>query len=145
VRIESERLNYIRYHHVELRQDMYANICDFLENEAEQNLCRVGRMVVSPSSFSGSPRNMNERYQDAMSIVRYHGKPDIFITFTCNPKWREIKEQLNVGKTANCRPDIVARVFHGKLKALIDTCVKFSGPTQNFTNQKTCIVSLALV
>jgi len=25
------------------------------------------------------------------------------------------------------------------------TSVKFSGPTQNFTNQKTCIVSLALV
>ena len=70
LRIESERLNYIRYHHVELRQDMYANICDFLENEAEQNHSRVGRKVVLPSSFSGSPRNMNERYQDAMSIVR---------------------------------------------------------------------------
>lgn len=31
---------------------------------------------------------MNARYQDAMAIVRNCGKPDYFITMTCNPKWK---------------------------------------------------------
>jgi len=79
VRVEAERLNYIRHHPVELRCDMYANICDFVQNEAEQLSLQIGRMVVLPSSFSGSPRNMNERYQDAMSIVYHLGKPDIYL------------------------------------------------------------------
>ena len=124
VRIEAERLSYIRYHQVQLRRDMYSNICDFVQNEAEQNHCTIGRMVVLPSSFPGSPRNMNERYQDAMCVVRRHGKPDIFITFTCNPNWKEIQEQLSANEAANLRPDIVARVFHAKLKALIDDVSK---------------------
>ena len=32
---------------------------------------------------------MHKQYQNAMAIVRKHGKPDLFLTFTCNPKWRE--------------------------------------------------------
>lgn len=48
----------------------------------------VGRRVILPSSFVGSPRDMNARYQDAMAIVRNCGKPDYFITMTCNPKWK---------------------------------------------------------
>ena len=37
---------------------------------------------------------MNENYQDAMAIVRKFGKPDLFITMTCNPHWKEITENL---------------------------------------------------
>ena len=35
---------------------------------------------------------MVQKYQDAMAIVRKYGKPDLFITFTCNPNWAEICE-----------------------------------------------------
>jgi len=45
----------------------------------------AGKIVILPSSFNGSPRHMYQNYQDAMSIVRAYGKPDLFITFTCNP------------------------------------------------------------
>ena len=34
---------------------------------------------------------MRERCQDAMSIFRRHGAPDLFITMTANPNWSEIK------------------------------------------------------
>jgi hypothetical protein len=51
-------------------------------------------MFILPSSFSGNPRTMQQNYQDAMSIVRKNGKPDLFITMTCNPEWPEIKENL---------------------------------------------------
>ena len=33
---------------------------------------------------------MNEKTQDVMTYVRKYGRPDIFITFTCNPLWDEI-------------------------------------------------------
>ncbi|XP_044578963.1 uncharacterized protein LOC123261436 [Cotesia glomerata] len=67
---------------------------------------------------------MMQHYQDAMSIVCKFVKPDLFVTMTCNPKWREISENLLPGQTASDRPDLVARVFNIKKNALIDTIVK---------------------
>ena len=72
----------------------------------------------------GGPRDMVQKYQDAMAIVRKYGKPDLFITFTCNPNWREITESLLPGQTPDMRPDIVSRVFRLKLKRLIDDIKK---------------------
>jgi len=37
---------------------------------------------------------MLQNYQDAMAIVNKFGKPNLFITMTCNPKWHEIEENL---------------------------------------------------
>lgn len=62
---------------------------------------------------------MRQQYQDAMAIVREFGKSDLFITVTCNPKWPEIIEQLYANQGVGDRPDIVARVFRLKLKAII--------------------------
>jgi hypothetical protein len=55
---------------------------------------------------------------DAMALVRKYGKPDIFLTMTCNPKWDEIKNELYPGQTAQDQPDLVARVFRAKLEKL---------------------------
>ena len=49
-------------------------------------------------------------------IVAKLSKPDLFLTFTCNPKWPEIVANLLPGQTASDRPDLVARVFKLKLK-----------------------------
>ena len=38
---------------------------------------------------------------------------------TCNPKWREIQENLQPGQNDSDRPDLVSRVFHLKLKELL--------------------------
>ena len=56
--------------------------------------------------------------QDAMALVRKFGKPELFITFTSNPRWPEISASLLEGQTAADRPDIVNRVFQLKLKQL---------------------------
>lgn len=63
---------------------------------------------------------MHEYTQDAMSYVRNYGKPDLFITFTCNPNWPEIKENLFYGQKSEDRHDISARVFKQKLKQMIN-------------------------
>ena len=80
--------------------------------------------TVLPLSFSGGPRYMHQRAQDAMSYVRKFGKPSLFITMTCNPKWPEIQQELFHRQHANDRPDIVARVFHLKKEALSDVLTK---------------------
>jgi hypothetical protein len=53
-----------------------------------------------------------------MAVVARLGKPDLFITFTCNPQWPDITSELEPGQTATDRPDLVARVFRLKVKAV---------------------------
>ena len=93
---------------------------NFLQTEARQQGLMPGQPLILPSSFQGSPRNMLQNYQDAMAIVRKYGKPDFFITITCNPKWPEIVTNLQQGQSVEFRPDLVARVFKLKLDALLD-------------------------
>ena len=58
---------------------------------------------------------MHQRYQDAMAVVRELGKPSLFITFTCNPKWPEIVESCPPGVLRQDCPQITCRVFKAKL------------------------------
>ncbi|KAL4567118.1 hypothetical protein LXL04_022692 [Taraxacum kok-saghyz] len=81
---------------------------------------KVGQRVVLPASFIGGPRDMRRRFLDAMTLVQYDGKPDIFLTITCNPGWPEITDYLEPGQDAQDRPDLVSRVFRAKLEDLKD-------------------------
>ena len=55
-----------------------------------------------------------------MAICRWIGYPNLFITFTCNPKWPEIQRYIEVrGLRTEDRPDIVSRVFKMKLDSLV--------------------------
>jgi len=91
---------------------------DYVANKAEGNNCKVGKMVILPSSFNAGPRAMKERLMDAMTIMQNFGKPDLFITLTCSPKWKEITENLRKGETTIDRPDLIAKIFHEKIKIL---------------------------
>ncbi|CAF5162094.1 unnamed protein product, partial [Rotaria sp. Silwood1] len=92
VKTEQNRLALHRQNQKALRVELYQGLMDHLTNEAEIEGLRPGRIIILPSRFQGSPRAMQQNYQDAMAIVRKYGKPDLFITFTCNPTWREIEE-----------------------------------------------------
>ena len=118
VKTEAERLKFIQLHQSQLRVEKYQGLMDHIHAEAEALNKEVGKVVILPSSFAGSPRNMQQEYQDAMAIVSKKGKPDLFLTYTCNPKAREIIENLLPGQTASDRPDLVSRVFKQKLQVL---------------------------
>ena len=120
VKTEANRLNYLRQNQNALRVEKYTGLMDHLQNQALEAGVLPGKSVILPSSFQGSPRNMQQNYQDAMAILRNYGKPDFFITMTCNPKWSEIVENLEEGQSPEFRPDLVARVFKLKLEALMD-------------------------
>ena len=124
VKIEGQRLAFIRNNQNKLRSEQYDALHEHVNNIANDRNVRPGRVVVLPSSYVGSPRALKENFEDAMAIIKKYGKPDLFITFTCNPKWREITENLYLGQTANDRTDLVTRVFKLKLNNLLNDIFK---------------------
>ncbi|GBN25403.1 hypothetical protein AVEN_123054-1 [Araneus ventricosus] len=80
--------------------------------------------MTYPLLFPGSPRRMQQNYQDAMAMVRKFGMPDLFLTFTCNPSWSEILNSMEGVQRPEDRPDIIVRVFNMKLKELLEDICK---------------------
>ncbi|KAF3647138.1 hypothetical protein FXO38_18809 [Capsicum annuum] len=117
--IESGRLKYIRTHQKQLRVAMY-NMLQEAILHGETNPSSQGKRVVLPSTFTGGTRYIIQNYQDAMAMYKWVGYPDIFITFTCNPKWPEIQRFVaSKGLNPEDRPDILSKVFKIKLDSLI--------------------------
>ncbi|ETW79933.1 hypothetical protein HETIRDRAFT_171550 [Heterobasidion irregulare TC 32-1] len=122
--IESSNLFWIRNHQKEIRADNYQSLFDAIHAEAGINLGQQRRRIVLPSTYAGSPHYMYQLFQDSMAITHHCHKPDIFLTMTANPNWPEIQKELlkyDSGTTQNpsdC-PDLVARVFAQKMKALL--------------------------
>ena len=63
---------------------------------------------------------MHQRTQDGILYNRTFGKPDLFITFTCNPKRSEIVKELLTGQKSQDRHNILARIFRIKVKKNIN-------------------------
>ncbi|XP_057746430.1 uncharacterized protein LOC130965687 [Arachis stenosperma] len=117
--IESARLNYIRLDQEKFRCEMYKGLSEAVLSGETRPASR-GKRIILPSSFTGGPRYMIQNYQDAMAICRVVGYPDLFLTFTCNPKWPELEDFLkNRELHAEDRPDMVCRAFKVKLDKLI--------------------------
>ncbi|XP_062228527.1 uncharacterized protein LOC133926554 [Phragmites australis] len=117
IKIESSRLDYIWAHQKELRADLYQGLVDSL-HAGEGRTDAIGKRTVLATSFIGGPRDKRRRYMDAMALVRKYGKPDIFLTMTCNPNWDEITRELYPIQIPQDRPDLVVRVFRAKLEEL---------------------------
>ncbi|CAH1422521.1 unnamed protein product [Lactuca virosa] len=117
IKIETTRLVFVEKNQTKIRADLYQGVVDCF-NAGEAQPSRVGQRVVLPTSFIGGPRDMRRRFLDVMALVQDDGRPDIFLTMTCNPKWKEIDDELLPGQSAQDRLDLVARVFHAKLEDL---------------------------
>jgi hypothetical protein len=120
---ENQRLQWQKFNQKTLRADLYQNVMDHLHKDdagAADGQHHLGKRVILSPTFVGSPRYLHQRYQDAMAVVRKYRKPDLFITFTCNPEWTEITNALTSPQTYRDRPDLVARVFKLKLRAFCD-------------------------
>jgi len=121
-KIEGERLKYITHHQSVLRAESYIHLQDAMADESNPN--ELGKRVILPATVTGSPRHMHQYTQDAMSYVRKHGRPDLFVTFTCNPAWPEIKDHLFEGQSPTDRPDLIDRVFKLKLMKMVALITK---------------------
>jgi hypothetical protein len=100
-----------------LRAEYLQGIFDVVEkgiNDSNQ----IGK-IQNYHDGVGSRRYTIQNYHDGVVICRVYGPPDLFITFTCNPKWFKITSSLMHGEKPNDRPDIIVRVFHIKLQELL--------------------------
>ncbi|KAM0918645.1 hypothetical protein ACQ4PT_008729 [Festuca glaucescens] len=113
--VEASRLAYHFWNQEALRSETYQGITDAV-GEGSSTGKNLGVQYILHSSFTGGPRYMVQNYHDGMAITRVHGAPDLFVTFTCNPKWQEISDALAMEphQCASDRPDIVTRVFRMK-------------------------------
>jgi hypothetical protein len=139
--IEENRLRFIVKNNKNLRSEVYKGIEDALhKGDVDGN--SIGKRVILPASFTGSKRYMVQNYQDAMAICRFYGPLDLFITFTCNPKWQEIADALAFvpGQRPDARPDIVSRVFKLKADELVSELKKgtYFGKTRAGTTPFLC-------
>ncbi|XP_023771820.1 uncharacterized protein LOC111920477 [Lactuca sativa] len=123
IKIETSRLEFCRKSQSKIRAELYQGVVDCI-NDGEDQPSMVRRRVVLPASFIGGPRDMRGRFLDAMALVQNCGKPDIFLTITCNPNWPEIQNELLHSQTAQDRPDLVSRVFRSKLLDLKEQLFK---------------------
>ncbi|CAN7048771.1 unnamed protein product, partial [Brassica oleracea var. botrytis] len=122
--IESNRLRYLKLNQTSLRSDSYDSI---KESENAGNICmnEQGQEFILLATFTGSPRYMKNMYLDAMAICRNFGFPNLFITFTCNPKWHELTTFIQKrGLKSDDRPDIICRMFKMKLDCLMHDLTK---------------------
>ncbi|KAK9688716.1 hypothetical protein RND81_09G006000 [Saponaria officinalis] len=117
VKIENTRLDFFRKNQDTIRAELYQGLLDTVE-AGENCAANIGRRVILPPTYIGGPRDMRKRYLNAMDLVQRYGKPNLFVTMTCNVNWPEIKEQLAPGEEAQNRPDLVSRVFRAKLLVL---------------------------
>lgn len=75
-----------------------------------------------------------------MCVITKFGKPDLFITFTCNPQWNEIERNLKSYKTFSDCPDLVSRVFHEPLCLRKVVFGKVKGYTYVVERQKVLLI-----
>ncbi|XP_024015921.1 uncharacterized protein LOC112089176 [Eutrema salsugineum] len=117
--IETNRLRFISMNPQKLRSEIFDNIKDAAD-KGNSDLSEKGRRIFIPASFTGGTRDMLQHYLDTMATCKHFGFPDLFITFTCNPKWPEITRHLQRHNLkAEDRPDLCARVFKMKLDDLM--------------------------
>ncbi|GMF44450.1 unnamed protein product [Phytophthora fragariaefolia] len=85
------------------------------------NLDQIDKRVVLPSTHSVGLRHMFKPHQDALTVVREFGNPDVFVTMTRSPMWEEIQAKVpDENQSAQDRPDIVAHVYQMELAALLE-------------------------
>ncbi|KAF8048405.1 hypothetical protein N665_2526s0001 [Sinapis alba] len=122
--IERHRLRYIQKNQSNLRTLKFRKFVA-AANDVHSDVAIEGNRIIIPSSFTGGPRYMHQMYLDAMSICKYFGFPDLFITFTCNPKWPELTRYFKkYNLKSEDRPDLCCRLFKIKLDSLMDDLTK---------------------
>nr|XP_051229452.1 uncharacterized protein LOC127347285 [Lolium perenne] len=127
IKIETMRLDWYSKpsNQKTIRADLYQGLVDTIDaGEARGDW--IGKRIVLPRTFPGGDRDMQRRFLDAMAIVQRWGKPDYFITMTCNPYWKEITEKLMPGQLPQDRPDLMAGVYKAKQRDMMDLLIKDS-------------------
>jgi hypothetical protein len=119
IRKERRELLFHRKNQETLRCGTQNELLNFVRNHTGDSRIQMGHYYKLPSTYPGSPRNQAQNCLDAMQLMFRYGKPCLFTTFTCNPKWDEITSVIGENTPSEYHPVLVARVFQAKLKEMI--------------------------
>ena len=50
---------------------------------------------------------MWKQHMDAIALVQWFGKVDIFLSMTCNPNWLEIRKELESNQETQNIPNLI--------------------------------------
>jgi hypothetical protein len=114
-RVDEERLNYLRGGWLD---QVRGAVQYSMEGSGDGPQGNVEGML--PALFLGSCAWSLKQVSDALALCCQYGKPSFFITMMTNPNWPEIRSQLEKGQTAADIPAVVCRVFHKKVKVLVE-------------------------
>ena len=120
VKIETNNLSFFLANQQKIRKERYDVLC-------KENPQNSGQRIILPPTFTGGPRYMKQKQQDALSFIGKYGSPDFFITFTMNPKWEEFNNPVKFcgkGYSSCDRPDLISRVFKMKTDELMNDLIK---------------------
>lgn len=98
------------FHSVETSQmcsEEYIHLRGAISTEGDA--AKVSRLIILPATYTGTPRHMHKYTYNAMTYVHCCGWPNLFFTYTCNPKWIEIVQMLFPGQSSSDRHDITRR------------------------------------
>jgi len=89
----------LAFHQLASQQAKYqaASASAIMDQLRADNARCIGVPVVLPGSYPNSPRYYYNLYLDAVALPRRFGKPDLFVTMTCNPHWAEITDNIPQG------------------------------------------------
>ena len=124
IAIKSNKLHWLKANQKTIWADTYQAVVNAQAAGATTGNEAGKQRIILASSYQGGPQSMKQLYQDTIALSTKFGCLDLFITFTCNPNWKEIRENLLPGKRSTDRPDLIARVFQLKLKALMKDILK---------------------
>jgi len=113
------RLRFYKYHQKDLFGIEAEPEREGEEGATDENNDNPGEKSFLSQSMHGSRRHLRSLAKNALALVSEFGRPNLFITLTCNPNWPEILEQLLPGQTAFDRGDVVCQVFYRKLQAVL--------------------------
>ena len=57
---------------------------------------------------------MWKQHMDAITLVQWFGKVDIFLSMTCNPNWLEIRKELESNQETQNIPNLITLYLNQK-------------------------------
>ena len=115
--VDHEMLDWHRYNQDAVRAELYTGLMDAMAGDFEAS--HIGQPVILAASYLHGDRFMSKCYQNSIAIMRQFGSPSFFITFTANPRWREVQELSWDGMSGQQRHDVIVRVYKLKLDAML--------------------------
>ena len=90
-----------------------------MESRVPEEQGSLGKVFFATKHWKGSRRHYQQAYADMRTVFAKVGNPHLFLTWTGNPNWPEIKGLLKQGQTFNHLPMHVTRVFWAKFEELM--------------------------